>query len=280
MTFREHDSGRGIVMRHRITALIGAVVAGAVLSAPTWAAPAAADVPGFSVRVTAPDTFTAARSAETVTAVVTSESGRCRKVRWVLIVRSEVDPGQLRVTRVEEDGEFDTSTDTDGDTTTIIDEALDPGTLCRGRTVTGRWQITFDGPDGGDVRFEAQAFDDQETLLTTAGASATVRGQRTASPSPEPSESPAGNGTDEQDEDAGDGGAAGDDDKVIDQAGGDTQTALVADQTSLLGPGLVIGGICVFLGVLLLLRLRVRSRVARVEEQTLPTGFYRMPHRR
>ncbi|MEV4282314.1 hypothetical protein [Actinoplanes xinjiangensis] len=261
-------------MRHRIAALIGAVVAGAVLSAPTGAAPAAADVPGFSVRVTAPDTFTAARSAETVTAVVTSESGRCRKVRWVLIVRSEVDPGQLRVTRVEEDGEFDTSTDTDGDTTTIIDEALDPGTLCRGRTVTGRWQITFDGPDGGDVRFEAQAFDDQETLLTTAGASATVRGQRTASPSPEPSEAPAGNGADEEDEDAGDGGT------VIEQAGGDTETALVADQTSLLGPGLIIGGICVFLGVLLLLRLRVRSRVARVEEQVLPTGFYRMPPRR
>jgi hypothetical protein len=264
-------------MRHRITALAGAVVTGAVLSVPAWTAPAAADVPGFRVRVTAPDAFTAARAGETVTAVVTSESRQCRKVRWVLVVRSEVDPGQMRVTRVEEDGEFDTSTGTDGDTTTIIDEALDPGTLCRGRTVTGRWQISFDGPEGGDVRFEAQAFDDQETLLTTAAATATVRGQRSASPSPEPSE------TDEEDadeEEAGDGGKDGDTGPVIDPVGGDTETALVADETSLLGPGLIVGGICVFLGVLLLLRLRTRARVARIEEQTLPTGFYRMPPRR
>ncbi|WP_433790403.1 hypothetical protein [Actinoplanes sp. CA-252034] len=263
-------------MRHRITALAGAVVAGAVLSAPFGAAPAAADVPGFSVRVTAPDTFTAARSAETVTAVVTSESRRCRKVRWVLIVRSEVDAGQLRVTRVEEDGEFDTSTSTDGDTTTIIDEALDPGTLCRGRTVTGRWQVSFDGPDGGDVRFEAQAFDEQETLLTTAGASSAVRGQRAPSPSPEPSETQgAAEEEDAENDDAGDDGGAA----IVPDAG-DAETALVAQQTSLLGPGLIIGGICVFLGVLLLIRLRMRAKVVQVEEQSLPTGFYGMPPRR
>jgi hypothetical protein len=268
-------------MRHRITALAGAVVTGAVLSVPAWTAPAAADVPGFRLRVTAPDTFTAARAGETVTAVVTSESRQCRKVRWVLVVRSEVDPDQMRVTRVEEDGEFDTSTDSDGDTTTIIDEALDPGTLCRGRTVTGRWQISFDGPDGGDVRFEAQAFDDQETLLTTAAATATIRGQRTASPSPEPSESPAGTDEEDTDEEKADtGGKNGDTGSVIDPVGGDTETALVADETSLLGPGLIVGGICVFLGVLLLVRLRTRARVARIEEQDLPTGFYGIPPRR
>ncbi|GIE74379.1 hypothetical protein Aph02nite_03290 [Actinoplanes philippinensis] len=266
-------------MRHRITALAGAVVAGAVLSTSFGATPAVADVPGFSVRVTAPDTFTAARPAETVTAVVTSESRRCRKVRWVLVVRSEVDPGQLRVTRVEEDGEFDTSVSRDGDTTTIIDEALDPGTLCRGRTVTGRWQISFDGPDGGDARFEAQAFDERETLLSTTGVSSTVRGQRVASPSPEPSETQG----DDEDEDAA--GGAGDDTgnaaaPPIAPDPGDAETALVSQDTSLLGPGLVVGGICVFLGVLLLIRLRARSREVRVEEQALPTGFYGMPPRR
>ncbi|WP_161790701.1 hypothetical protein [Actinoplanes utahensis] len=46
---------------------------------------------------------------------------------------------------------------------------------------------------------------------------------------------------------------------------------------SLLGPGLIVGGICVFLGVLLLLRLRARARQVRIEEQTTPTGFYSMP---
>ncbi|MEU4163270.1 hypothetical protein [Actinoplanes sp. NPDC026670] len=264
-------------MRHRITALAGAVVAGAVLHTLAPAAPAAAEVPGFDVRVTAPDRFTVTRPAQTVTAVVTSESRQCRKVRWVLVVRTPVDAEQLRVTRVEEAGEFDTSTSTEGDTTTIIDEDLDPGTLCRGRTVTGRWQISFDGPDGGDVRFEARAFDQQETLLTTAAASAEIRGERAVSPSPEPSESPDG----EDEESAGDAGDEGNDEgTAIVPPTDDTPAALVADQTSLLGPGLIVGGICVFLGVLLLLRLRTRSRVARVEEQTLPTGFYQMPPRR
>ncbi|MFC4072730.1 hypothetical protein [Actinoplanes subglobosus] len=265
-------------MRHRIAALAGAVVAGAVLNALAWVAPAAADVPGFSVRVTAPDRFTAARSAETLTAVVTSESRRCRKVRWVLLVRSQIDAGQLRVTRVEEAGEFDTDTSTEGETTTFVDEELDPGTLCRGRTVTGRWQVAFAGPDGGDVQFEAQAFDEQNTLLTRAAVGSTVRGRQAASPSPSPSESPA----EEEDEDAGAGDSADDENTgaVIDPTGEDTEAALVADQTSLLGPGLIVGGICVFLGVLLLVRLRTRAREVRIQEQTLPTGFYRMPPRR
>ncbi|BEL02266.1 hypothetical protein Q0Z83_004570 [Actinoplanes sichuanensis] len=267
-------------MRHRITALAGAVVAGAVLHVLAPATPAAAEVPGFDVRVTAPDRFTVTRPAQTLTAVVTSESRQCRKVRWVLVVRTPVDAEQLRVTRVEEAGEFDTSTSTDGDTTTIIDEDLDPGTLCRGRTVTGRWQISFDGPDGGDVRFEARAFDQQEILLTTAAATAEIRGERTADPSPEPSESPAGE-DEEPAEDAGDDGNDGNDDgTAIVPPTDDTATALVADQTSLLGPGLIVGGICVFLGVLLLIRLRTRAKVAQIEEQALPTGFYRMPPRR
>lgn len=276
-------------MRHRITALAGAVVAGAVLHVLAPVTPAAAEVPGFSVRVTAPDRFTVTRPAQTVTAVVTSESARCRKVRWVLVVRTPVDAGQMQVTRVEEDGEFDTSTSTDGDTTTIIDEALDPGTLCRGRTVTGRWQISFDGPDGGGVRFEVRAFDQQETLLSAAAVSAEIRGGRTADPSPSPSESPAAEDRDEDDEDTGeaaDTGTAGDQEKkkgavIAAPPGDDAETALVADQTSLLGPGLIVGGICVFLGVLLLMRLRMRSRdrTAPIEEPAMPTGFYGMPPR-
>ncbi|MEU4626748.1 hypothetical protein AB0G04_43050 [Actinoplanes sp. NPDC023801] len=253
-------------MRHRIIALAGAVVAAVVLNTLAWTPPAAADVPGFSVRVTAPERFTAGRSAATVTAVATSENRRCRKVRWVLLVRTPVDAGQLRVNRVEDDGRFAATASTEGDTTTIIDDALDPGTLCRGRTVTGRWQIAFDGPDGGDVRFEARAFDAGQTLLTTAGASATVRGEQAGGPSAEPSEE-----ADEEDAPREDTGP------VIPSESDESQTALVAEESTLLGPGLIVGGICVFLGVLLLLRLRTRSRTARIESQTLPTGFYRMP---
>jgi hypothetical protein len=254
-------------MRHRILALAGAIVAGTALNALAWAPPAAADVPGFNVRVTAPERFTASGSAATVTAVVTSENRRCRKVRWVLLVRTPVGADQLRVTRVEDDGEFAASTSTEGDTTTIVDDALDPGTLCRGRTVTGRWQISFEGPDGGDARFEARAFDAEQTLLTTAAATTTVRGERAATPSAEPSEEPA-------EEEAAPEEKTG---PVVDQESGEPEAALVAEETTLLGPGLIVGGICVFLGVLLLLRLRVRARTARIESQALPTGFYQMP---
>ncbi|WP_052164189.1 hypothetical protein [Actinoplanes utahensis] len=177
-------------MRHRIAALAGAVIAGAVLNTAIGATPASADVRGFSVRVTAPDDFTPGAAAKTVTAVVTSENRRCRKVRFALLLRSRVDPEQVRVTRVEDDGPFDTTSTTEGTTTTIVDDALDPGLSCRGRTVTGRWQVAFAGPDGGDVQFEVRAFDEQDTLLTAAGAAAGVEGAAGEESSPTPSPPP------------------------------------------------------------------------------------------
>ena len=259
-------------MRHRIVALFGAVIAGAVLTTVIGSAPASADVRGFSVRVTAPDDFAPGAGAQTVTAVVTSENRRCRKVRWALLMRSPIDPRQVRVTRVEDDGVFDTTRETEGATTTFVDNELDPGLSCRGRTVTGRWQITFDGPDGGDVQFEVQAFDERDTLLTAGGVTAAVEGEEAAKPTPEAStpgeEAPPG------DEDRADAERKA---QPAAAAPDDTEAALVANDVSLLGPGLVVGGICVFLGVLLLVRLRARSRQARVAEQDTPTGFYSMP---
>ncbi|MEU4695397.1 hypothetical protein [Actinoplanes sp. NPDC023714] len=261
-------------MRHFVAAL-GAVLAGAVLGTAAGS-PARADEPGFSVRVTAPGDFVTGEAAQTVTAVVTSENRRCRKVRWALLVRSGpagdgLSGDQLRVVRVEEDGEFGTSTSAEGGTTTILDDRLDPGTLCRGRTVTGRWQVAFTGPDAGRVRFEARAFDAQGTLLTTAGA--TTRVESDTPPSPSPSPSPT------REEQAPAEAEAEDETPAAQPAreSGDPQAALVAEDSFLLGPGLIVGGVFVFLGVLLLLRIRARSRAARLEAQTLPTGFYRMP---
>ncbi|GGN82051.1 hypothetical protein GCM10010112_59150 [Actinoplanes lobatus] len=260
-------------MRHRITALTGAVIAGAVVNTVVWAAPAAADVEGFNVRVTAPDRFTAGRNAQVVTAVVTSENRQCRKVRWALLVHSRIDPGQLQVTRFEDNGPFATTDQTEGVTTTIVDNDLDPGEACRGRTVTGRWQVGFAGPEGGDVRFEVRAFDAENTLLTAGGAAARVRGEveAEASPSATPEESAAPEESEE---------AAPEETREPTRAVADpdeTETALVADDTTLLGPGLIVGGVCVFLGVLLLVRLRARARQARQDAQSTPTGFYRMP---
>ncbi|WP_433825415.1 hypothetical protein ACQP2E_25260 [Actinoplanes sp. CA-015351] len=260
-------------MRHS-TALFGAVLAGVVLSM-TLEAPAGADEPGFSVRVTAPEEFTTGESAKTVTAVVTSENRRCRKVRWALLVHSGLQDDQLAVVRVEDDGEFRTSTSTSGITTTFLDDQLDPGTLCRGRTVTGRWQVAFTGPDAGQVQFEAQAFDAQGTLLTAGGASVQVESDEEPAPSPSPSPSPSAEAepepageTDETSETP----AAGSGDESR-----DAEAALVSEDSFLLGPGLIVGGVFVFLGVLLLLRIRSRSRSARQESQRVPTGFYTMP---
>lgn len=266
-------------MRHRITALSGAVVAGAVLSALPFAAPASADERGFSVQVSSPDDFTVGRDAETLTAVVTSDNRRCRKVRFVLLMQSRIDAGQFRVTRVEEDGPFATTDRTQGTTTTFIDNELDPGTSCRGRTVTGRWQIAFEGPDDGDVRFEVRAFDEQNTLLTAGGTSAAVGGGQEPEPEPEPepseseSESPEPEESDETT-------APADEETEPPLAGDtsdDTEAALIANESSVLGPGLIAGGICVFLGVMILLRLRTRARQTRLAEQASPTGFYSVP---
>ncbi|WP_430784282.1 hypothetical protein [Actinoplanes sp. G11-F43] len=266
-------------MRHRITALCGAVVAGAVSSAVPFAAPASADERGFSVRVSTPGEFRAGGDAGTVTAVVTSENRRCRKVRFVLLMRTRIDPGQARVVRVEETGPFATTNETQGNTTTFVDNELDPGTSCRGRTVTGRWQVAFGGPDGGDVRFEVQAFDERNTLLSAGGAITPVEGGREAEPSPTPTREPEPD--EEETEEAAPVEADAEETRPpLAAQTEETDAALIANETSLLGPGLVAGGICVFLGVMILLRLRTRTRQAVIAEQTTPTGFYSMPRSR
>ncbi|WIM93897.1 hypothetical protein ACTOB_005891 [Actinoplanes oblitus] len=266
-------------MRHS-TALLGAVLAGAALGTAGTTAPARADVPGFGVRLTAPATFKASGNTKTLTAVVTSDQRDCRKVRFTLIVRGGSVPlDRIRVTRFEESGEFPTRLAVDGDTATLVDEQLDPGTLCRGRTVTGRWQVGFTGREGGEVRFEVQAFDAQNTLLSAAGAGTEVAGQvATSSPTPsrttatpEPSAS--------ADEEATETEAPADTEPATDPTPTQTAAALspASEDSNLLGPGLIVGGVFFFLGLMLLLRLRARTREARRQAETMPTGFYTMP---
>jgi hypothetical protein len=266
-------------VRH-LTALLWATLAGAALGAGGLTAPADADVPGFSVRLTTPATFQAGGTTKTVTAVASSDQARCRKVRWSLVVNGgKVSLAQIRVTRVENNREFATQVSTSGNVATIIDDQVDPGTLCRGRTVTGQWLVGFTGRDGGEVRFEVRADDEQNTRLTSISNTTEVTSKvATASPSPTPSRttrspSPSASPT-------------GDDpiEEVIEPTLPANRTtsasALVpasTDQSNLLGPGLIVGGVFFFLGLIMLLRLRSRTKAARIEEQTLPTGFYTMP---
>ncbi|MFI7540739.1 hypothetical protein [Actinoplanes sp. NPDC049599] len=239
---------------------------------------AAAVEPGFQVDITElPETFTAGDGARTVTVVASSEQNRCQKVRWSLLIAVDgPDLDEVEVARIEDNGDFPIQVQNAGDDSArITDVQLDPGQLCRGRTVTARYRIGFDeDADSGRVTFRAQAFNAGRTLLQEASSRSQVAGEEAEeSPSPEagpsPSESspaPEESATDEETAEP-EPTSTEEDVAAVPAAGSDSGTP------SLLGAGLIVGGILVFLGVGLLLRLRMRSRAPKHSSQ-LPTGFY------
>lgn len=262
-------------MRHR-AALLSAVLAAV---AATLALPgrAAAVEPGFEVAITElPATFGAGARARDVTVVVSTDVNRCQKVRWSLLLQVEgFDLDDVSVGRIEEDTDFPVQVEADDDTARITDRRLDPGQLCRGRTVTARYQIALDeDANSGRMTFQAQAFNTAGTLLQESTAGSQVVGQQqeaaespSADPTPSPSESsaePEEPATDEQTAEP-EPEASVNDIAAVPASGSGTP--------SLLGPGLIIGGVLVFLGVGLLLRLRMRTRDQR-HGNKLPTGFH------
>ena len=56
------------------------------------------------------------------------------------------------------------------------------------------------------------------------------------------------------------------------------RTAAKGGTPSLLGPGLIVGAVLVFLGVGLLLRLRIRNRGLKNQRNLTPTSFYPAPY--
>ncbi|MBL7258356.1 hypothetical protein [Paractinoplanes lichenicola] len=275
-----------IGMRHlarggtRISAVLVAV---ATLA---WASPARADVPGFEVKVgQAPQTFTTGKNAGTLTAVASTDRGlRCLKVRWALSIETKgISLDQVRVTRVENNQSFPVRAGVDDETATVVDERLDPGQLCRDRTVTGRWDIAFTGPDDGEVVFQAQAFDAAGRLLSSTGTESRVVSPVAAEPSESPSPSPTPSAVPTED--------APVEDEPVDEQTQDAapaatdQAALTpaSNSSNVLGVGLIVGALMVFLGVGMLLRLRLRNRrqpAWQTETQAMPTGFESMPRRR
>jgi hypothetical protein len=259
----------------RVTTALALVAASLI-----WSAPAMADVPGFEVNIgESPATFTVEKNARSLTAVVsTDRGGRCRKVRWALVVRTEgVGLDQLRIGRVENDQSFDVQARVEGDAAVVVDTQLDPGELCRGRTVTGRWDIAFTGPDDGSVTFEARAADDTGRVLSSATATSRVVSPVADRPSPEPSESPSP--SPEAEEEPSEEAAAGNTPPDRKNSSGSTALEPAAGTPSVLGPGLIVGALLVFLGVGLLLRIRTRNRAVAAETAP-PTGFYHAPRRR
>jgi hypothetical protein len=262
-----------IAVRHRAAALLSGVlaIAAATLALP---APAQAAVEGFKVTITQlPDEFEAGAKARTVEVVASTDNeGRCRKVRWSMVLKVDgVDLDQVKVSRVEENDDFPLQVQTDGDTARLTDVRLDPGSLCRGKTVTARYRVAFDDDADGEVTFRAQAFDAATRLLEEASATSRVAGERAEpSPSPAESESPAPEEPPAADQESAEAGPS-----PAGPGGGDLAVNPASSEggvPSLLGPGLIVGALLVFAGVGLLLRIRMRGRAPK--HQQMPTGFY------
>lgn len=242
-------------MRHRGAALLLSTAL-TLLTTLLLPGPARAEVPGVELKLTkVPAEVEAGEDPEIVEVVVSTDNrGRCQKVRFSLVVGVEgTDPEKVRVNRVEGDDAFPTQAREEGGRTRITDNQVDPGTLCRGRTVTGRYLVSVaGGAADGKITFDAEAFSAGGTLLEKASGSSDVKGSSAAPPSEKPSEEPSGEPSEEPSEPA----AA-----LPPPPDSDSRLAAGQDSTpSLLGPGLIVGAVLVLVGVGLLLRVRLRNR--------------------
>ncbi|WBB46876.1 hypothetical protein O3597_17015 [Verrucosispora sp. WMMA2044] len=219
-----------------------------------------------------PDQFTAGGRVATVSAVVSrDDQGDCIKVRWSLVLGVQgLRLDQVRVDRIEETGSFPVEVRAEGDAARLTDRQLDPGTLCPGRTVTAQYRIAFDREvDRGQVSLAAEAYDRNLRLLSRQTATREVVGRggqarpTTAPPTPsqvpteDPTEVPTVDPTEEESVPADDAGYAGGaaEPPDADAAGNQAGSGLGLTEVAFL-----LGGLLLFLGVGLLLRLRQLTR--------------------
>lgn len=256
----------------RLATALGAFAGGLLLAAP----PAVA-AGGFTAALTElPARFTAGPDATTVTAVVSTDTGGdCLKVRWSMVLRVQgLRLDQIRVERVEEDGSFPLEVRADGNAARLTDAKLDPGTLCRDRTVTAHYRFAFaDDVGDGRISLQVEAYDANLRLLARTAATREVVGGRAAvapssdpgssaaadeasvAPIDEPTEAPVGDPSAEA--------ATGAPPTAVAQvpaggAGGAGRPSRASVATGI-GPvqaAFLLGGLLLFLGVGLLLRLR------------------------
>ncbi|MFG2059842.1 hypothetical protein ACGFIK_00300 [Micromonospora sp. NPDC048871] len=237
-----------------------------------------------------PRQFTAGGQAATVSAVVSRDDpGGCLKVRWSLLLAVQgMRLDQVRVDRIEETGSFPVQVRIDGDVARLTDRQLDPGTLCPGRTVTAQYRIGFAADVGqGRVSLAAEAYDRNLRLLSRQTATREVIGRgaatppTTAAPTPssvptvdpteEPIEVPTIDPTDEETEvdDQGDVAPPADDPPAAGAAG--NQVSQSGTGIGLTEAAFLLGGLLLFLGVGLLMRLRQLTREPEVAEGTTVT---------
>jgi len=283
-----------IAVRHRTAALVTTVLGSTVLAmaTATLALPAAASAaaPGVDEQITLPRTFIVGSGAQTVTAVVSSKQPGpgCRKVRWSMLLRVQgVSLDQVRVDRIENGQPFALRAKYDGDQARLTDVQFDPGTLCSGRTVTAAYRVSFSG-GRGTATFQVDALDAANRVLQSATASSQVANEQLgnqdpATPPPARATTPPTDPSPTATDSGADGVAGGDLSTDTPSAPPPalniptTQAAAKSRTPSILGPGLIVGAVLVFLGVALLMRLRSRNRGLKNQRRLTPTSFYPTP---
>ncbi|MFG1883939.1 hypothetical protein [Micromonospora sp. NPDC049102] len=255
---------------------LGALVAGVAGVTLSLAAPAQA---AFATEMSGlPDRFTAGEQVRTISAVVsqTDRRGGCAKVRWSMVLRVQgIRLDQVKMDRVEENGDFPVEVRTEGDVARLTDRQLDPGTLCPGRTVTARYRVAFDGDvTEGRVTLAAEAYDANLRLLARQTATRSVVGSAaTASRTPTPSPTPT-KPSDPPSEPAQEESTPADEtiaDQPVDAA--PPPAGRPVSQTGGFGvvqAAFLLGGLLLSLGVGLLLRLRHLTRAAKNEAEDPP----------
>ncbi|ATO17781.1 hypothetical protein CO540_10695 [Micromonospora sp. WMMA2032] len=264
-----------------LTCLAGAGYGGA---APARAAAA------FSTELSGlPDEFTAGDRVETLSAVVSrSDRGarsECVKVRWSMLLRVDgLRLDQVKVDRVEETGSFPLEIRADGDTARLTDRELDPGVLCPGRTVTARYRVAFAEDVGrGRVSFAAEVYDPQARLLARRTASRQVVGEA-AEPTPEPTPTSAEPTDPPSEEPATEEPVTEEptDAAVVEPPppGAAGRPVAATGGFGVVQAAFLLGGLLLFLGAGLLLRMRRLLRTADGVEEDLPPSFERRRTRR
>jgi hypothetical protein len=238
-------------------AAASAAAAGAAV-APATPAPAAAR--GVTVKIVElPEELVAGGPPARLTVVASRSGGAgCFKVRWSTLLRVDgLQPDQLRVERIEE-GPFPTDVREVDGATRVTDQRFDPGSLCRNRTVTARYELTVaaDATDG-TVTFRTEAYAADRLLLDSEEASRDVLGSgppatESAEPTAEPAGEPAG----------GAGSGAGGPDQPVAEPAAETEGLPVT--------WFLVGGVLVFVGLILLLNVRLRREDR--DDPDEPTG--------
>ncbi|WP_406067559.1 hypothetical protein [Micromonospora sp. NBC_01638] len=217
-----------------------------------------------------PAQFTAGEQVRTVSAVVsrTDQRGGCVKVRWSMVLSVQgLRLDQVKMDRVEDNGDFPLEIQIDGDVARLTDRQLDPGTLCRDRTVTARYRLAFaEDVTQGRVTLAAEAYDANARLLARQTATRSVvgaGGTPTRTPKPTATQArPTATASEAESTEAEEPVAGQTYDAAPPPAAGAGRPVSQSGGFGVVPAAFLLGGLLLSLGLGLLLRLRHLTRAA------------------